>query len=46
MYAIRSYYDLVARCQALEDLLAQSLFADTFDEVFDDLEIDIGFEEG
>ena len=37
--------DLMTRGQALEDFLTNCLFANSLDEVLDDLEVDIGFEQ-
>ena len=38
--------DLLPRRQRLEDVLADGLLADALDEALDDLEVDVGFEEG
>ncbi len=38
--------DRLARRQRLEDVLADGLFADAVDEALDDLEVDVGLEEG
>ena len=39
-------HHLLPRRQRLEDVLADGLFADALDEGLDDLEVDVGFEEG
>ena len=39
-------HDLLARGEALEDLLPDGLLADALDEGPDDLEVDVGLEEG
>ena len=39
-------HDVLPRRQRLEDVLADGLFADAVDEALDDLEVDVGFEEG
>ena len=40
-----SHTNLMTRGQALEDFLTNCLFANSLDEVFDNLEIDVGFEQ-
>ena len=38
--------DLLRRVEGCEDFLAERLFPDGFDELFDDFEMNVGFEQG
>ena len=43
---VHDLHDLLPRRQRLEHVLADGLLADAVDEALDDLEVDVGFEEG
>ena len=42
---VDDFDDLLRRIESGEDFLAESLFLDGFDELFDDFEMDVGFKE-
>ena len=42
--AVDDFDELLARGQALEDILAESLLFDPLNKVLGDLEVDVGFE--